>query len=221
MDANTANLGDKHCILASVRQRGNPLIRHLTRVTCVEGDTQYDYKVSEEIQVLFLSLKYHRMHRGYIAARMKQLREHRVRNPFIICQVDIAEPQNAIGKRPSSRNVDSHTAELTLATFSLGYRLLLSWSARESAAVLEILKLDGQKGLEFLQRKQEKPHIQTVREIIACVRSVNSTDAVAIANRCDTVKQLMHISADKLEGIHGLGQRKVKALISAFNDNFF
>ncbi|GFE55223.1 DNA repair protein [Babesia ovis] len=208
MDSSAPKADNEQCILVSPRQRGNPLIRHLKKVTWVEGDIQYDYKVTEGIQVLFLSLKYHRMHRGYIVARLKHLRSHRVKNPFVICQVDIEEPQEII-------------AELTVITFTLGYRILLSWSARESAAVLEILKLDGNKGLEFLHRKEEKTHMETVQDIIACVRHVNSTDAAKISKRSDTVKQLIHENPSKFEGIPGLGKRKVQSLISAFNDSFF
>ncbi|CDR97937.1 -DNA excision repair protein ERCC-1 [Babesia bigemina] len=208
MDPEAATPGEKHCIVVSPRQRGNPLIRHFVNVTCVEGDTPYDYKLTEGIQALFLSLKYHRMHRGYIGARLKQLRGHRVKNPFIVCQVDIEDPQDTI-------------AELTVITFTLGYRLLLSWSPRESAAVLEALKIDGHKGLEFLNPRLEQPHLQIVQRIIASVKHVNNTDAITIASRCNTVKQLMHIKSDQLENIHGLGKRKVKSILAAFNDAFF
>lgn len=90
-----------------------------------------------------------------------------------------------------------------MTSFSLGYRVLLSWNAHESATILEILKIDGSKGLEYLNRKRENIHLQTVKEIIACVRSVNSTDATAIVKRFETVKELMHITADDLDCIHG------------------
>lgn len=184
------------------------MIRHLTNVVPVEGETHYDYKITEEIQALFLSLKYHRMHRCYIKTRLQHLRSYRIKNPFIICQIDITDPQEFID-------------ELTVATFALGYRILLSWSARESAAILEILKIDGQKGLELLSKKRDSDHLQTVKDIISCVKSVNGTDASVLSKRFDTVKHLMHITTEDVDRIHGLGKRKVKALLSAFSDDFF
>ncbi|KAK1444060.1 ercc1/rad10/swi10 like protein [Babesia gibsoni] len=208
MDGNEHPDAKKQYILVSPRQRGNPLIKHITNIDVVEGETHYDYKITEDTQVLFLSLRYHRMHRRYIASRIRHLRAHRIKNPFIICQIDIQEPQDFID-------------ELTVTTFTLGYRLLLSWSPRESATILEILKLDGSKGLEYLNRKRENIHLQTVQEIIACVKSVNSTDAVAISKRFKTVKDMMHITADDLDSIHGLGKRKVQALLDAFSTEFF
>eukprot|EP00371_Babesia_bovis_P003644 XP_001612291.1 hypothetical protein [Babesia bovis T2Bo] len=148
------------------------------------------------------------MHRGYIITRLKHLRSYKVRNPFIICQVDIAEPQEEI-------------SELTIITFTLGYRILLSWGPRESATILEILKLDGHKGLEFLNRKEEKTQLETVQGIIAAIRNVNSTDAVKISRTASTFKEILRCTADTLGGIPGLGKRKVESIISAFNDSFF
>ncbi|ORM41580.1 DNA excision repair protein ERCC-1 [Babesia sp. Xinjiang] len=208
MDSSEPVAAKEHCIVVSSRQRGNPLIKHLTNVTWVEGETQYDYKVTDAIQVLFLSLKYHRMHRGYIVARLKHLRSHKVKNPFIICQVDIPDPQDTI-------------EELTVITFTLGYRILLSWSARQSAALLEILRIDGRKGLEFLNRKEIKSHMREVQEVISSVRRVNNTDAAEIVRRSYSFKQLIHAKSSQFEEIPGLGKRKIQALLSAFNDSFF
>ncbi|EKX74171.1 DNA repair protein rad10, putative [Theileria equi strain WA] len=198
---------DDHLII-SPRQRRNPLVKCFRNITFVESDIPADFMISPEISVLFLSLKYHRLHSNYIIERIKSIRQHKIPNLFILCQVDIAEFANILN-------------QLTVHTFTYGYKILLSWNCHESAAVIEILKLNYYKGIEILNKKETKTHFETVCDMISSVRSINSSDASLICRKFKTLKEIVHLGEDEIYSIPGCGEKKVKALTAAFKNSFY
>ncbi|KAK2198066.1 bifunctional RuvA domain 2-like/Restriction endonuclease type II-like/ERCC1-RAD10-SWI10 family [Babesia duncani] len=193
----------------SRNQRKNPILKYVKYLQLEEADIPFDYRISADISVLFLSLKYHRLNGGYIMSRLNALRSIRCRNPFIICQVDVADPGNMI-------------AQLTIATFSLGYRILLSWSHMESAAILEMLYFNGNKGLEFISnKKQPTTHLQNVQHVLTCIKGINTNDAAAISKKFTTFKELIHCNESDLVTIPGLGKNKLQHIQQALRGSFF
>jgi DNA excision repair protein ERCC-1 len=63
-------------IVINPRQHGNPVIEHIRHVPWEYGETSADYVVGKKTAILFLSIKYHRLHPDYIHRRIAQLGQH-------------------------------------------------------------------------------------------------------------------------------------------------
>jgi len=76
-------------------QRGNPVLECIRNVGKEFGDIQADYQVGRTTGVLFLSLKYHRLHPEYIPTRIEKLgTSYNLRILLILC--DISEHRDPI-----------------------------------------------------------------------------------------------------------------------------
>ncbi|SCW00237.1 LAFE_0B12464g1_1 [Lachancea fermentati] len=93
------SLGSGKTILVSSSQKGNPLLNCLTntnwRYVSSSGGTKiyYDYNVKGR-NVVFLSLKYHKLHPEYIAKKMQPLIKKG--NNILICVVDIERSEDIL-----------------------------------------------------------------------------------------------------------------------------
>lgn len=109
-----------HLILVSPRQKGNPLLSHLSHVGWEYGDKSLpcDYEVSDTICALYLSVKYHLLHGGYIQSRMHSIKGYTVR--VLLVHVDVDDSERAL-------------LELTRLCFAFGWTMLCCWSPEEMA----------------------------------------------------------------------------------------
>nr|PVC53973.1 DNA repair protein [Theileria orientalis] len=206
MPTNAINQDDQ--LIVSPRQRKNPVLRFIKNVSYIEGDIASDFMISKDIGVLFLSLKYHRVNTKYITNRLESLVPFRLRNLFLLCQVDV-------------NDYDKLLLGLLTSTFGYGCKILLSWSARESAAVIEILKLNRYKGIESLNKKQIKTHNESVSNLLLNVKSVNNTDVNLICEKFNSLREILHFNPDTIQDIKGLGQKKLESLSAAFTNDFY
>lgn len=93
------SLGSGKTLLVSSSQKGNPLLNCLTntnwRYVSSSGGTKiyYDYNVKGR-NVVFLSLKYHKLHPEYIAKKMQPLIKKG--NNILICVVDIERSEDIL-----------------------------------------------------------------------------------------------------------------------------
>lgn len=62
-----------HCLLVSPKQRGNPLLKSISKVPWEYEDIIPDYQMGKTTCALFLSLKYHNLNPDYIHDRLKLL----------------------------------------------------------------------------------------------------------------------------------------------------
>ncbi|KAF9070540.1 restriction endonuclease type II-like protein [Rhodocollybia butyracea] len=87
--------GSGNNIIVSPLQRGNPILECIRNVGKELGDIVADYQVGRTTGVLFLSLKYHRLHPEYIHTRIEKLGiRYTLRILLILC--DITEHKDAI-----------------------------------------------------------------------------------------------------------------------------
>lgn len=75
-------------------QTGNPLLQHIVNVnwSYVESRNTYDYLIKNR-QVVFLSLKYHKLHPEYIQNRMKPLTK---KDAILLTVVDIENSESIL-----------------------------------------------------------------------------------------------------------------------------
>lgn len=82
-------------IIINPCQRLNPIVECIRNVPKEFGDILPDYQVGKTTGVLFLSLRYHRLHPEYIHQRIERLgQSYNLRILLLMC--DISEHQEAI-----------------------------------------------------------------------------------------------------------------------------
>lgn len=106
------------------RQKQNPLMSSLTNVNYifVEQRNVYDFLVNGR-DVIFLSLKYHKLHPEYIQNRMKPLMK---KNAILLCVVDV-------------ENSDSLLREINKLCLYSDFTLLLAFTYEQAAKYLTYL----------------------------------------------------------------------------------
>lgn len=105
-------------------QTGNPLLQNIVNVnwTYVESRNPYDYLVKNR-QVIFLSLKYHKLHPEYIQNKMKPLLR---KNAILLTVVDI-------------ENSESILREINKICLFNEFTLLLAFNFEQAAKYLTYL----------------------------------------------------------------------------------
>ncbi|SCV02008.1 LAME_0G19966g1_1 [Lachancea meyersii CBS 8951] len=110
-------------VLVSVSQRGNPLLSSMTntswRYVSPSGGNKiyYDYCVQGR-NIVFLSLKYHKLHPEYISKKIQPL--VKLKNNVLICVVDVDNSENIL-------------KDLNKACMFNGFALLLAFSFEQAA----------------------------------------------------------------------------------------
>ncbi|XP_953780.1 DNA repair protein (RAD10) [Theileria annulata] len=215
---NNTPINDDNNLIISPRQRKNPILRFIKNVPYIEGDIAPDFIISSDIYVLFLSLKYHRVNINYIKNRLESLSQYKIKNLFIICQIDVSDYNQLLSK---FLDLQWTIVNLLTITFGYGCKILLSWNARESAAIVEILNLNRYRGIESISKKTYMSHRESVTNLLLNIRSLNNNDVNFICEKYKTLKEIMHFDPKTVMDIKGLGQKKVEALSAAFTNNFY
>ncbi|KAI5285488.1 ssDNA endonuclease and repair protein rad10, partial [Ascosphaera aggregata] len=120
------NRAGSSSIFASTRQRGNPILDYVKIVPWEYADIPADYVVGQTTCVLFLSLKYHRLHPEYIYSRIRVLGgKYNLR--ILLVMVDVP-------------NHEENLRELSKTSIINDLTLILCWSAAEAGHYLELFK---------------------------------------------------------------------------------
>lgn len=67
--------GGRNSLLVNPNQRGNPLLKSISKVVWEYEDIIPDYQMGTQMCALFLSLKYNNLKPNYIHERLKQLKD--------------------------------------------------------------------------------------------------------------------------------------------------
>lgn len=91
---NKSSAGKPSSISVNKSQTGNPLLQHIINVnwTYVESRNTYDYLIKDR-QIIFLSLKYHKLHPEYIQNKMKPLIK---KNAILLTVVDVENSETIL-----------------------------------------------------------------------------------------------------------------------------
>lgn len=127
--AKRAYTGSSRTILVSTSQTGNPLLPFLTNTnwtyvkTSATTKIHYDYQVQGR-NIIFLSLKYHKLHPEYIGCKLKPL--FKTQGNILLCVVDIEDSEDIL-------------KELTQMTMFSGFTMLLGFNFEQAAKYLIFL----------------------------------------------------------------------------------
>ncbi|XP_074647886.1 DNA excision repair protein ERCC-1-like [Tubulanus polymorphus] len=204
--AAAAALGHSNSLLVSVRQRGNPLLKHVKHVPWSFGDIIPDYQMGKSNCALFLSLRYHNLNGNYIHERMKELgKSYDLR--ILLVQVDIKDPHHAL-------------KELTKICILAEYTLILAWSCEEAGKYIEAYKVYEHKPADSLKEKTDKNFLSRMTDCLTSVKSVNKTDASTLMSKFGNFKNIAQSDRDTLSACPGLGPQKADRLYKVFNIPF-
>eukprot|EP00963_Diacronema_lutheri_P008576 scaffold762_cov363-Pavlova_lutheri.AAC.63 len=195
-----------NAIVASRRQQGNPLLQYIKNVRVVYGDIVADYQIGEENVALFLSLKYHLLHRNYLIFRLRELqRSFRVR--ILLCYVDTPDPVNPLG-------------EVIKACIFQGFTLVCAWSYQECARYLETFKSYESKPADNIQERIGHDYLSRLNAVLTSIRGINKTDVLSLGTQTGSLANAMKATSEELASCPGIGPTKVKRLREVFHMPF-
>jgi len=195
-------------IVAAKRQQGNPILAFIQSTGVEFVDLVPDYLAGPDIAVLFISLRFHRLHPEYLEQRLQHIKG-RYRVKVLLCRVDVEHP-------------DELLQQVTLAAFHGELSLLLAWTDQEGAAYLETLHRCQNKGAETLMGKlTDGDHTARLSEVLTSIKGVNRTDARSLTTEFGSLAKMATASEGALQKCHGIGTKKVKQLHRVFHEPFF
>ena len=197
-------------VLVSPKQRGNPLLRYVRNVRWFYVDGLVpDYQVGATAAMLFLSLKYHLLHPGYIHFRLREMqRAFRVR--VLLVHVDVDDPAKPLG------------AVSKVALLS-DFTLMCGWNYEECARYVETFKAYESKppDLLFGRSTGQQDYAARAAAALTTVRGVNRTDVLTLTASLGSLAGVLGATMEQLSALPGMGPQKVRRLHDAFNQPFF
>ncbi|KAJ3369233.1 Excision repair cross-complementation group 1 [Allomyces arbusculus] len=195
-----------HAIQVSPRQRGNPVLDLIRSVAWEFAETDADYVVARTAGVLFLSIKYHRLHPEYIHTRIKGLSGHfDLRIMLVLVDVD---------------DFNSSVRELTRIAVVNNMTMVLAWRHEECARYLEMYKAMEHKPPDVLKGKQETDYMSRLSETLTQIKGVNRTDVLTLSANFGTFERIVEATEAQLCECPGIGAKKAKRIYDAFRQPF-
>lgn len=185
-------------MIVNRNQKGNPVLKFITNVSHQFGDILCDYEVGKTTGVLFLSLKYHRLHPNYIYERLRELGKS-YSLQILLLLIDIKDPDRTI-------------RELTRVSFLLEFTILLTWSDDEAAKYLETLKIYENKPLDAIKKKSGDSFKEKVESFFIAIPSVNKSDSLILIKKFQSLSEFgMRVTDESsLNDLSGIGPAKIK-----------
>lgn len=181
-------------------QEGNPILKHICNVPWEFGDTLGDYQVGKVNAVLFLSLRYHRLHPNYIYERLRELGKNYTLRILLVL-VDIKDPEKS-------------TRELTRVSFLLNFTILLAWNSEEAGKYIETLKAYENKPLDGIKKKRGNSFLERTSEFFTSAPSINKTDSTSLIRRFGSLTKFgERVNENTLQNIPGIGPNKISQLL--------
>jgi len=189
-------------IIVNPLQRGNPVLDAIRNVAKEFGDVVCDYQVGRTTGVLFLSLKYHRLHPEYIHTRIEKLgHSYSLRILLVVC--DVTEHRDPI-------------RELTKICLINNITVLVAFSAEEAGHYLSTFKQFEHKPPDLIKERIDKDHDSILRTALTSISKVNKTDVETLRTSFGSFATISRATSDQLQNLPGFGQVKVRNIKTAF-----
>ncbi|KAL0081635.1 DNA excision repair protein ERCC-1-like protein [Phycomyces blakesleeanus] len=194
-------------ILVSTTQQDNPLLKYIRNVAWeFDSAIRPDYVVGKTTGVLYLSLRYHRLHPEYIYERMNKLANAYVLKVLLV-SVDIDSSSEAL-------------RELNCAVITHNFTLMLAWSLEEAGRYLETYKYFENKSTDLLRERVVDDYQIKMTDCLTNVNTVNKTDATTLLSNFESFEGITKASAEAIAMCPGFGDQKVKKLQKALQQPF-
>ncbi|EPQ57397.1 DNA repair protein rad10 [Gloeophyllum trabeum ATCC 11539] len=198
--------GTGNNIIVNPCQRLNPVLEHIRNVGKEFGDIVPDFQVGRTTGVLFLSLKYHRLHPEYIHTRIERL-GHSYNLRILLLMCDVSEHQDPI-------------RELTKVCLINNITIIVAWSPEEAGAYLATYKQFEHRPPDMIKERVEKDHLSLLRTALTSISKVNKTDVETLRTSIGSFADIARASSTQLQALPGFGQVKVRRMKDAFERPF-
>lgn len=200
------SLSTSNPLLINPKQRGNPLIKHITSVLYEFTEIVPDYLPGKTTCILFLSLRYHQLNPDYIHDRLKALGpSYNLR--VLLVQVDVPDPHHSL-------------KHLTRICILADLTLMLAWSPEEAGKIIETYKAYETKPPDMIMEKSDTAPQQKLSNALTSVRSVNKTDAMTLLSSFGTFKEIIKAPVGSLALCPGVGHQKAQRLYKTLHEPF-
>ncbi|EGG00371.1 uncharacterized protein MELLADRAFT_39770, partial [Melampsora larici-populina 98AG31] len=188
------------------RQKGNPILNLLQSVPWEHGDIVCDYQVGLTTGLLFLSLRYHKLHPEYIHTRIGKLgQSYNLRILLILCDVEDHELS---------------IREITKVSVTNQLTVFLAWSNAEAARYIQLFKSFERKPPDLIKERSDNTYLAQLSSVLTTVNGLNKTDVLTLASSFGSFRNITEASQADLLRCAGLGEKKVNRLIDSFNSPF-
>ncbi|KAI1712104.1 NUBPL iron-transfer p-loop NTPase domain-containing protein [Ditylenchus destructor] len=198
------------------RQDGNPVIKYIRNVPYEwSTDIKTDFECSQNCGVLYLSLKYHKLHPGYIETRFGDGKQYQMKVLLVLVNVD-----------------DCRTLlrDLNMFCYRAGWILILCYTVEEAAEYLENLKISEKRSPEQLINSYQNYKLQKEQQVsgrkvptdkeknqqlydqavkfLSSIRSISQSDAKRLLGTFGSIQGISKANKEQLEMCPGLGPIK-------------
>lgn len=185
------------------------------------GQILSDYYINATLQVLFLSLKYHKLRPEYVWRRIEKLKGGTASGDTLVSDqalrvllvvVDIDSPEEAI----------RHLLGICLKQ---DLSMVIAWSFEEAGNYIAYFKqneLANSKIASSIQGVKKGDYNLNIVSTLTTIRAVNKTDVAHLLANCKSFKNVvLQATVDgSLGEIPGLGDRKIRNLKAVFSEPF-
>ncbi|KAI9604873.1 hypothetical protein H4Q26_002843 [Puccinia striiformis f. sp. tritici PST-130] len=100
------------------------------------------------------------------------------------------------------------------------FTLMVGWSNSEIARYIQLFKSFEKRPPDLIKEKIDDDYISKLTSVLTTVRGLNKTDVLTLATNFRSFRQIVEASPSELALCPGLGEKKVKRLLEAFNSDF-
>ncbi|KAK9479894.1 restriction endonuclease type II-like protein [Lipomyces japonicus] len=193
-------------IIVSPRQKDNPIVKHIKNIQWELGDIIPDYLIASSIAVLFLSLKYHRLHPEYIYNRITKLGKN-FKLRVLLVVVDIENHAESI-------------KELTKTSVVNDITIFLAWSSVEAGYYISQFGVLKSAAPTFIQGTQKEDYGTRMVNVLTSIRGVNKSDAASLISTFGSIKLAVGDGGRTASNISGWGDVKVNRFRRAITEPF-
>ncbi|EJU04486.1 DNA repair protein rad10 [Dacryopinax primogenitus] len=198
--------GGSTSIIVNPCQRGNTVLDAIKNVPWEYGQIAPDYQVGATTGVLFLSLRYHRLHPEYIHTRIGKL-EGRYMLRVLLMMCDVTEHEEPI-------------RELTKVCLINNLTIMVAWTPEEAGLYLSTYKLFEHKPPDRIKERVDKDYTSLLRAALTSIRGVNKTDVTTLSSNIGSVAEIAEASEEALLTCPGFGEVKSRRVVEAFQRPF-
>ncbi|CAI4223102.1 unnamed protein product [Auanema sp. JU1783] len=209
-----SNFGSQ-LIINRRRQEKNPMLKYVRNVRYEWGDPPVDFECGPTCGVIYIAMKYHRLHPNYVHSRIGGKGENKYQSKILLCLCNVDEARH-------------HLRELNLLCHRMDWSLILCYSLEEAAEYIENLKLVENKDPKFKDKQQSgiaapADHrtalLNSAIGILTGARSVTKTDAKRLLFNFGTLHNICEATEDQLALCPGLGPIRAKNLYNYLRTN--
>lgn len=182
-------------------------------------DLKPDFECSTDTGVLFLSMRYHKLHPAYIETRISDLSKYNLK--VLLLLLDVEEPSFLL-------------RDLNMFCYRAGVSLVLCYTSEEVAEYIENFKLCEKKNPELIimanQKRKDKLQqiaktkneelFDNVVDFLSSIRTISQSDAKILICNFGSIKAIASASMENLTSCIGLGPKKAENVYNFFRSEF-